>query len=117
MPAGWMPILREMKQCRDDAREEARRSKNENDWRSYRTKRNIYNKELIRTKNLYFKEQYEQFEKEKDVKNIYNQTKKLLKIKTAGPPSTFLKNGTLIKKKQLNWQPSNWNISLKRLIN
>ena len=79
--ACWLDAnMKEMKRDRDEAREVARRSKDENDWRSYRHKRNTYNKELTRTKNLYYKEQYVQFGKEKDAKNIYKQTKKTTKI-------------------------------------
>ena len=37
------------------------------------------------------------FENEKDVKSIYRETRKLLKIKSGGPPKTFLKDGRLIR--------------------
>ena len=49
--ASWMDArLKQLKQERDERREKARETREENDWKDYRKTRNMYNKEITKTK-------------------------------------------------------------------
>ena len=97
--ASWMTEkLKETKGRRDALRNVACTSGREEDWRRFKTVRNNYNKELVRTKNDHYRRQFENYAEERDVKKIFSETKKLLKWKTVGQPKTFLKDGRLWRK-------------------
>ena len=97
--ASWMDNeLQHLRLSRDIARDLAVCTTEEVDWKTYRRIRNQYNKELLKSKDNFYRKQFKLYEHEKDVKSIYKETKKLLKLKTAGPPTKFLLNGTLYQK-------------------
>ena len=62
--------------------------------------RNNYNKELKIKKTLYYRKLYEKYESEKDIKNVFKTTKKLLNWNSGGPPKSFLVDGILKRKAQ-----------------
>ena len=75
---------------RDNLKEVARVTGSPAAWNLYKKARNTCSKNLLKTKDKYYKEMYEKFEKENDTKNIYRMTRNILNWKTGGMPCTFL---------------------------
>ena len=69
--------LLDLRLSRDNAREVASRTKEDEDWRTCRTIRNRYNKELVKAKTEHYRKKFLKYEKEHDVKQIYRETKKI----------------------------------------
>ena len=83
---------------RDRARELARTTKLETDWRQYRQKRNICTKLQTRDKKQYESGIFEEIAEKKDTKRLFMTTRKMLNWKTGGPPTKFLIGGKLWQK-------------------
>ena len=75
---------------RDQAREKARLSKNEQDWIHFRQQCVTENKN---DKKKYFKKLYKKCQSESSTKNLYKVVQGQLGYKTGGPPQTFLLGG------------------------
>ena len=83
---------------RDEAREQARISKNENDWKKYRSLRNSCTKQCKNDKNEHFKKLYTNCENTGDTKSLYRTTKEQLGWEKVGPPTALMKDGKLFRK-------------------
>ena len=74
---------------RDKTRNRATVTNSPEDWTEYRSIRNKCSAEVKKDKNKFFRNQFENFESENDLKSIYTQVKKNLGWKKTGPPASF----------------------------
>ena len=81
---------------RDVARVKAKETGNADDWRLYRTLRNKVFAEIKRNRSDFYKAKYQEYEEEKDTSKLFKLAKKQLGWKTSGPPTSLLKNGTVV---------------------
>ena len=81
---------------RDLARTKAAQSQNYSDWMEYKRLRNDCTVKIRNDKKKYFNNMFENCENEKDVKKLYNITKKQLGWITGGPPDCFHLDGKLV---------------------
>ena len=103
---------------RDLKRETARLSGEASKWRDYRRERNECTKNLKKTKNEYYTRLFENFEKEHDVKNIYNTTRKLLNWGGAEAPQSLIDRGLVVRRPVdlANCQMKFFNQKVKKLV-
>ena len=78
---------------RDRAREDAKVSNTDEDWRLYKNLRNKGTKALRKDKKSYFENLYNRMEKQNDVKNMYKTTRKQLGWQVTGPPQSLVVQG------------------------
>ena len=99
----WVnPEVKEEMKDRDREREKARISGRNEDWKSYRQKRNKCVKSLLKSKNEFFSKLYEKIDEEKNTKNLYRLTHEILNRKSGTTPQQLVVEGKLIKKTQRN---------------
>ena len=91
----------ELMKKRDEARNKAVTTQNQDDWTTYRKLRNTCTAEVKRDKTNYHKKQFEDLEKVNDVKNLYSKLKNNMGWKKTGPPTAFRVEGR-IERKQMN---------------
>ena len=85
---------------RDTARTIAKSSDSDNDWRLYRTKRNLVTSLQKKDRISYYKSLYEKMDSSNNSKMIFSTTKQLLGQVQTGPPTGFLVNGSMIRKQK-----------------
>ena len=85
---------------RDAARILAKETDKDEDWASFREKRNLCTKLQRHDRTNYYKELFEKMEDENDAKQLFRTTKKLLGNTTVSPPDRFLVNGKVITKQK-----------------
>ena len=103
---------------RDDCREKARKSGDENDWTLYKRKRNDCTRETKKTKNDFYKNLFENLQEENDSKKIHRITKNLLGWDNDLGPKKFLSQGKLIRspKELANLQLKHYEDKVNTLI-
>ena len=95
----WLTDVTKMEMSlRDIARDIAKLSDKDEDWSSYRKKRNLCTKMQREDRSRYYRKMYEQLEGENDAAQIHATTRKLLGYKRSGPPTCFLQDGVPIRK-------------------
>ena len=95
----WVtPQLKEDMKRRDSLREMARVSGDPQDWSNYRQIRNAITKDLRKAKDDHFKNIFDKLSVADDSKNVYGTAKELLGWKQNQAPTSFLINGSLIRK-------------------
>ena len=87
---------RDQMTMRDNMREKARRTRNVDDWGSYKIARNKCTSMVIKDRKNYFKKKFNECEEDGNVKKLYQLTKNQLGWKTGGPPVTFQQDGRLV---------------------
>ena len=80
---------KEIMKERDTIRNKASETNTKDDWSKYRKLRNLCSSEVKKDKNKFLENQFKNFEKENDLKSIYQQVKKNSGWKNTGPPSAF----------------------------
>ena len=110
--------LKNQMKSRDQKRELAARTGDQNHWENYRKERNLCTKNLSKLKNAHYTHIFEKFDRENDSKSIFNTTKKLLKWKTGSSPQSFLIQGKWIRRPVdlANEQMKFFNEKVRKLI-
>ena len=85
-------------ELRDAARIKARSTGNDNDWADFRNRRNHCTKLQKADKATFLKDTFERLEDEKDSGKIHATARDILGIRAAGPPTSFLISGRLVRK-------------------
>ena len=80
---------KELMKQRDLARNNAVKNNSQDNWTIYKQLRNKCTTEVKRDKSQFIKSQFENYEKENDVKNLYKTLKNNMGWKRAAPPTTF----------------------------
>ena len=83
---------------RENARNEAVRSNDDQDWKTYRRIRNKVKDKVKNDKKRYLKNTLDKAENEKDVKNTFRIAKDLLGWKSGGPPTAIVSENKLLLK-------------------
>ena len=83
---------------RNNMRQKAVESSLREDWDNYRALRNKCTAAVIRNRKDHWKEIYDKCQAENNVKGLYRQVKKQMGWKEAGPPTTLIKDGEIIRK-------------------
>ena len=85
---------------RDEKREIARISQNDEDWTQYRIVRNLCTSMQDKDRKQFWKNKLEKIEEEKDAAGLFSQTRSLLSWKKSGSPTSFLIDGKILRKQQ-----------------
>ena len=91
---------KQIMQDRDNAREIARRTDSQQDWITFRTKRNLCTKLQRTYKANHLRKTYDRIEVEKDTSKLYGMTMELLGWRSAGPPTSLSYKGRTSRKQQ-----------------
>ena len=87
-------------ELRDTARESARVSDLEADWSEYRRRRNHCTKLQRSDKNAFLRDTFTRLETNNDTAAIFATARDLLGTVKAGPPTSFLQDGQVIRKQK-----------------
>ena len=97
--ANWLDSEIKQKMTeRDNMREAAKESDNDNDWRNYKQARNHCTKMLQKKKKEFYKKKFENHCSEKNVKGTYDLAKKLMGWGSSTHPTMFLIKGKIFRK-------------------
>ena len=116
----WMDDeTRTMVRDRDAAREKARKSRLDEDWKKFKTIRNKCTLAIRNRKKKHLAEVYLEIERNNDSKSLYNLTKNHLGWKTGGPPQSFLIEGKTVSapSEMAQEQLKYFNRKIEKLIN
>ena len=91
---------------RDQARDQARHSGQENDWQTFRRRRNDCTASQRRDKASHQRDLFSTMENNKDSASLFSMTKEILGLVKSGPPSYFKLEGRSTQKQQqlADWQ-------------
>ena len=84
---------RDLMTLRDNAKIKAQGTQLDNDWRTYRQLRNRCSSQCKNDKKKHFNKIYEDCDRDRDIKSLYNITKTQLGWKSGGPPSALVVDG------------------------
>ena len=109
--------LKEEMELRDQLRQRAVVTGDQDDWKKFRKARNNCSKNVTKVKNEHFRKLYEKIETEGDMKKLYSLTGELLDIRTGNLPQRFLVDGRLVSKpsEMADIQLDYYNNKLKKL--
>ena len=83
---------------RDEIREQARRTGDNDDWSRYRRVRNACTKDIRRSKKDFYEKKFEKLASENDSKNLHKEISDLLCKNRDLGPRTFIRDGTILRK-------------------
>ena len=103
---------------RDIMREQAVRTSQQEHWQDYRRLRNLCNRGVKNDRSQNLKNLYENLHKDKNVKGLFNLTKKKMGLKCMGSPEMFIKDGKQITspKEMASIQMETFHEKVKKLI-
>ena len=89
---------RKLMEVRENAKEVALFTREEDDWEKFKKIRNKCTLEGKKDRNKYFKKIYEDSDRKHDTKTLYRTTREQLGWQVSGPPTALIKEGELITK-------------------
>ena len=110
--------VKEQMKNRDNLRQTAKMTGNQDDWNKYKSQRNKCVKLLSNVKTDYYRKLYDKIATEKDARNLYNLTYELMNKKSGNSPQTYISEGKVIRKPKMmaNLQMCHYDNKVRNLI-